>query len=324
MMQKPSHVPVLLDEVLAYAEPVCREGTRLVLDCTLGNGGHSEAMLERFPDVRVIGLDKDNTNISAVSARLSKRFPGRFVARNICFSALSGINGFNDAPVTQADYILADLGISSIQLDTPERGFSFRLDGPLDMRMDTRQALTADEILNHWDERKLFVMFAEGGVGKFSRSLAREVVQKRPLSSCGDFAGICREVFQRDKRRALTGADPATVPFQAVRIAVNQEYQVLKGLLAESIRMLPASGRLAIISFHSLEDQLVAKAMRWWGSTRAKGLHPEDAPLGTLLTRKVVVPGDEEMKSNSRSRSARMRVFERNKVSLWRERPLLH
>ncbi len=324
MMTELSHVSVLSAEVLAYAEPVCKRPGSLVIDCTLGLGGHSEALLEHFPEIQVIGLDKDASLLTEVSERLATKYPARFIAYNLCFSDLSKVRGFDDEIVKRADYILADLGISSVQLDSEERGFSFRLDAPLDMRMDTRQALTADKILNSWDERKLFLVFVEGGVGSFSKALAREVVKRRPLLSTKEFAEVCQEVFHRDKRRSQGGAHPATVPFQAVRIAVNEEYSALKKLLAHSISILSDQGRCAVISFHSLEDKLVANAMRWWGSTRARGLHPEDAPLGGLLTKKAVTPKEDEMTQNPRSRSARLRVFERNQILLWRERPLLN
>lgn len=318
-----THVSVLLKEVLDYAEPVCIRPGSIVVDCTLGLGGHSEAILERFPETKVIGLDKDASLLQQVSERITARFPSRFIAQNTCFSELSLVNGFDGKTLPAADYILADLGISSIQLDNPERGFSFRADGPLDMRMDPSQSLSAHEILNKWDERSLYIAFAEGGVGKYSRPLAKEVILKRPLLTTREFAAICQDVFQRDKRRSTGGAHPATVPFQAVRIAVNNEYAVLKGLMEQSIRILAPRGRFSVISFHSLEDKYTAQAMRWWGSTRSRGLHPEDAPLGVLLNKKSLLPGEEEMNVNSRSRSARMRVFERSELPLWKERALL-
>jgi 16S rRNA (cytosine1402-N4)-methyltransferase len=328
-MTPKKHIPVLLQEVLEFAHPACGESRSNVLDCTLGYGGHSDEILNKIPDAYVYGLDKDKTLLEEVENTLLKKYPSRFKAYNLCFSDLAQLKGVNKlengTTLSEYNFILADLGISSIQLDDPDRGFSYKSDGPLDMRMDTTQELTAEIVLNTWEERPLFLVFAEGGVGSLSKILAKEVIARRPLKSTRDFKVICEDVFKRDRKRKKQGPSnsPATVPFQAIRIAVNNEFSSINELLLQSISFLAPGGCLAVISFHSLEDKLVARAMRWWSSMRSKGLHPEDLPLGTLRTRKAIEPSEEEVKLNSRSKSARMRVFQRNETPLWRERTFL-
>lgn len=339
-----SHTPVLLKEVIRYADPVCGEGIEaendqgcLFLDCTLGLGGHASEILSRFPKVFLLGIDKDESTRKSVHVEMLKQFGSQFSSLGMCFSELSQLQvkateHKDDALLSRIandkllfDFILADLGISSVQLDTPERGLSYHLDGPLDMRLDQSQKISADVVINTWSEQELFVAFAEGGVGTLSRPLAREIVAKRPLLSTKEFAAICLEVASRGKlaRKVSAGSHPATVPFQAIRIAVNCEFSSIVSLLRDAIQLLSTGGRLGVISFHSLEDQLVARAMRWWGAVRGKGFHPEDSPLGSLLTKKAIVPGEEEILANRRSRSARLRVFERNDTPLWKERQIL-
>jgi 16S rRNA (cytosine1402-N4)-methyltransferase len=327
-MTQKNHIPVLLQEVLEFAHFACGESTSNVLDCTLGYGGHSDEILKKIPGAYVLGLDKDKTLLEEVQNELLKKYPSRFKAYNLCFSEIGQLKGLkleNGSTLSECNFILADLGISSIQLDDPYRGFSYKSDGPLDMRMNTSQELTAEIVLNTWEERPLFLVFAEGGVGSLSKILAKEVIARRPLKSTRDFKAICEDVFKRDRKRKKQGSSnsPATVPFQAIRIAVNNEFSSINQLLTQSISFLAPGGCLAVISFHSLEDKLVARAMRWWSSMRSKGLHPEDLPLGTIRTRKAIEPGEEEIKLNSRSKSARMRVFERNETPLWRERTFL-
>lgn len=320
------HVPVLKEEILSYAEPICSRPQSLVIDCTLGLGGHSEAILERYKNTRVIGIDKDESVLSEVNKRLEKKFPRRFTSFNLCFSQLDRLAKAENKP----DFILADLGISSFQLDDLNRGFSFKSEAPLDMRMDIRQDISADTILNSWDERKLFLVFAEGGVGIFSKQLAKKIVDRRPIKNTGEFTQICVDLFSnvykrgKSKKSNTNKAHPATVPFQAVRIAVNNELDALKKLLVNSINTISFNGRISVISFHSLEDKFTANSMRWWSSKRGKGLHHEDEPLGVLLTKKAVISSEDEIKDNPRSRSARLRVFERNEFPLWKERELIN
>ncbi|HQH29196.1 MAG TPA: 16S rRNA (cytosine(1402)-N(4))-methyltransferase RsmH, partial [Oligoflexia bacterium] len=220
----------------------------------------------------------------------------------------------------QFDRILVDLGISSDQLDAAERGFSFAKEGALDMRMNPGTLLTADEIVNKWPAGRLLAVLREGGVGAGASAFVREIVKKRPVRSTLELAEICRKASVAQRRRAgKTGPvkkqHPATVVFQALRIAVNQELQSLSSFLAQVLAVLAPGGRLAMISFHSLEDQLVARAMPAWSQPPVEVRNlPQSGLLsvpGELLTKKAVVPQAAEVAANVRARSARMRVFER-------------
>ncbi|HMO17804.1 MAG TPA: 16S rRNA (cytosine(1402)-N(4))-methyltransferase RsmH [Oligoflexia bacterium] len=341
-MNDTGHVPVFVREVIeALAEiSAVKNDSCWVVDCTLGLGGHSSELLSKFPNVKLVAIDKDESTRSVTDSRLSQMYPGRFYSYAGCFSSLSEIShqmrsnldiktgGFDGL----FDFIFADLGISSVQLDNPERGLSFKFDGPLDMRMDQHEAgRTAHDIVNLSTERELRVVFLEGGVGSLSKPLAREIVARRPIDSTFQLRDICSDVagrfYSRNKpkndHKKNSHTHAATVPFQALRMAVNKEHSNLLRLLAASIKLVAPGGRICMISFHSLEDKFVTQAMRWWSSVRDRGLHAEDNPLGFLITRKAVSVKDDERLSNPRSRSARLRIFERGKVELWKEREFL-
>lgn len=327
METRQGHQSVLLDEVVRFlAEVELRPGrTRplVLFDGTLGGGGHAEALLERLPTAKLLGVDRDPLAVTRCAAKLA-RFGDRAVVRESSFGALDSIlaqvpDGFFFAQ-PQFDGMLLDLGLSSYQLDDPERGFSFAANGPLDMRMGSGGATAAD-VLNETTLEQLQLIFTEGGVpGSFSRGLAREVIKRRPITTTAQFAQICvdilgvREHRRREKGRGK-GQHPATVPFQALRIAVNDEFEQIGAFLEKASGLLAAGGRLAVISFHSLEDQVVTQTMRRW--SRAEGLprelrHAIDSrPLGKLLTQDAVVPGEHEIDENPRARSARLRVFEK-------------
>ena len=317
-----THIPVLSEEVINYSRLESKTKP-LALDVTFGLGGHSKLLLSKYPNLNLVAIDKDNSTRIGSYEKLSKEFGKRIKSTKLCFSNLadleSQIQEENVEEVIMFDLILADLGISSVQLDDPLRGLSFRNSTSLDMRLDQSQKLTADEVLNTYSERDLFLVFARGGVGLKSKALAKAVFSDRPIKDSKDFYNICNSVLRSKHGKS---SDLATVPFQAVRIEVNQEFENLKKFLIEAIRRLNANGRLLVISFHSLEDKIVAGIMRWWASNRAKGIHPEDAPLGVLLTKKAIKPSQEEISRNSRSRSALLRVFERNDNPIWLERKL--
>ena len=318
------HLPVLLEEVLSNSG--LNEGQdAIALDVTFGLGGHSKELLSKFPKLRLFAIDKDDSTRKEASLNF-KSYQGRFASGHLCFSELANIDSiFPELESESFDLILADLGYSSAQLDNPERGLSFKTESPLDMRLDQTQKLTAHIVLNEYSERDLFLVFAKGGVGSQSKTLARAIVNDRPIESTKSFHKICNSVLRSKSRKSdsLKYTDYATVPFQAVRIEVNNEFEALKNLLTESISKLKSNGRLLVISFHSLEDKIVTSAMRWWGSVRGKGLHIEDNTLGKLLTKKAIKPSDDELEKNSRSRSAMLRVFERNENKIWLERSLL-
>ncbi len=307
------HVPVLLEESLAFLD-LERGGT--FVDCTLGLGGHSEAMLEREPRARVIGIDRDLDALGRARTRLA-RFGGRFRAVHAEYSDLAEVLGELDEPKVAG--ILADLGVSSMQLDLGIRGFSFRSNGPLDMRMDTSCGLTAADVVRSYSEEELEKVLRDYGEERQARRIARSITkqrEQRPLETTGDLretvisaVGEPRRVYGR--RQPI---DPATRTFQALRIEVNQELAGLEKLLDQSMQQLETDGRLVVISYHSLEDRIAKTALR----AAARGEVDEvtgsarvETRLIELLTKKPVRPSDQEVETNPRSRSGRLRAARR-------------
>ncbi|MEQ8382456.1 MAG: 16S rRNA (cytosine(1402)-N(4))-methyltransferase RsmH [Coleofasciculus sp. A1-SPW-01] len=258
------------------------------LDATVGGGGHSELILSAAPDVRVTAIDQDAQAIAAAQTRLASYgdriqfWRGNFVDYQ--------------PPESLFDGIIADLGVSSAQLDIPDRGFSFRHQAPLDMRMDQRQSLTAAQIINHWDETQLANIIYEYGEERLSRRIARAIVERRPFETTTQLAdAIARSV---PKKYRYGRIHPATRTFQALRIAVNQELSSLEKFLNCAPRWLKPGGRIGIISFHSLEDRLVKHHLR-------------DSPILRVLTKKPITPQPTERDENPRARSAKLRLAER-------------
>ncbi|MBE9041842.1 16S rRNA (cytosine(1402)-N(4))-methyltransferase RsmH [Oscillatoriales cyanobacterium LEGE 11467] len=283
-----SHVPVLLGESIAGL--AVRPGGHY-LDATVGAGGHTRSILEAASDVRVTAIDRDDEAISTARGNLAEyRDRLEFWQGN-----------FADFPPSSDEFdgIIADLGVSSGQLDIPERGFSFRHTAPLDMRMDRQQSLTADEIINHWDERKLADIFYHYGEERFSRRIARAIVGRRPFQTTTDLAAAIARTLP--SRYRYVKIHPATRVFQALRIAVNEELASLETLLDRAPSLLKVGGRIGVISFHSLEDRRVKHGFR------------DDPQLG-VLTKKPIVPQGSEQVANPRSRSAKLRVAERLNV----------
>ncbi|MGD1898715.1 MAG: 16S rRNA (cytosine(1402)-N(4))-methyltransferase RsmH [Phormidesmis sp.] len=279
------HIPVLSEQVLAGLQ--IKEGGRY-LDATVGGAGHSELILKAAGNVGLVALDQDLQALAAARERLSQ-WSDRTSFVHTNFSRYEPGN-------LRFDGILADIGVSSTQLDQAQRGFSFRQEAPLDMRMDDTQELTAEEIVNHWDEKTLADTIYEYGEERLSRRIARRIVEKRPFSTT---TGLAWEIAGAFPAKARHGRiHPATRTFQALRIAVNGELDVLKTLLAKAPDWLNPEGRLAIISFHSLEDRIVKYAYR------------EDERL-QIITKKPLVADREEVRQNKRSRSAKLRVAER-------------
>ena len=280
------HLPVLSQEVLAGL-PV-RPGGHY-LDATVGGGGHSRGILTAFPDVGVTGIDRDESAIAAATANLAEFGTERLELWQGNFADYPGENQFFDG-------IIADLGVSSPQLDLAERGFSFRQPGPLDMRMDRRQLLTAAEIVNSWSEADLADIFYRYGEERLSRRIARQVVQQRPFQTATELAeAIARCVPPKYRYGRI---HPATRCFQALRLAVNDELPSLARFLARAPHWLKLGGRIGIISFHSLEDRLVKHYFR-------------DCPLLEVVTKKPIIPQIEEISDNPRARSAKLRFATR-------------
>ncbi len=301
-----SHVTVLLHETVDMMD--ARPG-KVIVDCTLGGGGHTELLLEK--GATVLGIDRDPAARRAATARLA-RFGNRFKALAGNFADVADILAMQG--ITQVDGILADLGVSSHQLDTAERGFSFREDGPLDMRMDTRAAYSARNLVNEMSEAELADILWQFGEERASRAIARAIVKARsnaPITTTGQLADIVASVLPRKGKQ-----HPGTRTFQAIRIAVNGELTALDKLLDASVRLLNKGGRLAIITFHSLEDRRVKQFFDL--RNRAEIDRPEwPAPRPNpdycyrLLSRKPVIAGEEELSVNPRSRSAKLRGVEK-------------
>ena len=291
----PIHDPVLESEVIELLEP-SRGG--LFVDCTVGLGGHARALLASGA-TRLLGLDRDTTAL-AIAAESLKAWQDRVELVHADYRELPSLltsRGFDGC-----DGALADLGVSSMQLDAPGRGFSFRRDEPLDMRMDQTTGETAAERLADVEEVDLANVIFRYGEERFSRRIARAIVEARragPIATTGQLAQIVRRAIPRKGYQRI---DPATRTFQALRIWVNRELEDLDAFLVAASRLLRAGARLAVISFHSLEDRIVKHAFR----ALAAG---EDAIR--VLTRKPVVPGDAEVARNPRARSAKLRAIER-------------
>lgn len=292
------HIPVLRDEVLAALAP---QDGEVFVDCTLGGGGHSEALL-RAADCRVIGLDRDPAALAAASSRLAA-FSERFTAVRTSFSGLPRV--LSELGLAEVHGVLADLGVSSPQLDTPERGFSFRLQGPIDMRMDPDQALSALDIVNTFREEEIAELILRYGEERRARRVARAITAGRPWADTVALAEVVAKAVGTP--RGGSRIHPATRTFQALRIAVNDELGELERLLPAAVDALAPGGRLALISFHSLEDRLVKRFLyRLSGRTGPKDpygdpLHPPRlAPLPKSVTSSPDDP-------NPRARSARLR-----------------
>jgi 16S rRNA (cytosine1402-N4)-methyltransferase len=284
-----AHIPVLLDEVLRWLE-VKPSGT--YVDCTLGSGGYAEAIAARLATGRLIAIDRDPDALARARARLGDAGERIRYAQS-SYGALAEILGG-----TPAQGIVADLGLSREQLEDPARGFSFSLDGPLDMRMDTTQERTAAHIVNTYGEKPLADLLYRFGEERRSRRIARAIVRARPLAGTRQLAEVIERAAPRTKRDRI---HPATRSFQALRIEVNEELVELEKLLEAAPPALAPEGRLIVVSFHSLEDRLVKHALRRW------------AGRGVLriLTKHVIRPGEEEVTRNPASRSARLRAAER-------------
>jgi 16S rRNA (cytosine1402-N4)-methyltransferase len=297
-------------EVLAALKP--RPGGRYA-DGTVGGAGHAAAILAASsPTGWLSGCDRDGAAVEAAKKRLAEKFAGRFEVRRGNFAEMAGW-----IPVAGCDGVLLDLGVSSPQLDSPGRGFSFQQDGPLDMRMDDRQPLTAAQWVNGASADDLAKIFWEYGGERESRRLAKAIVHDRARRKFETTRQLA-ELIERISPRAGKKAHPATKIFQALRIAVNDEIGSLKHGLEAAVEILKPGGRLAVITFHSLEDRVVKEFGREWaraytfsGEVDVPELRQPRTPELKWVTRKAIAPGEIELKENPRSRSAQLRVFEK-------------
>jgi len=306
-MSLPVHVPVLLDEVVAGLQP--QLGGYFV-DCTVGLGGHAAAILEKIsPSGRLLGIDADPEAIKLSQDKLGD-YGEAVTLVNDNFINLEAIcKRYHFHPV---DGILFDLGVSSLQLDTAERGFSFHLDAPLNMRFDPGQGLTASDIVNSFSEQELAKLIQKYGEERHSRRIARYIVQNRPIVTTVELARLVEQASGGKRTRI----HPATRTFMALRIAANSELQNLELALKQTVNLLRPGGRLTVISYHSLEDRIVKQFMRYAASSC---LCPPGTvicrcghePTLKLISRKVIKPTSLETESNPRSRSAKLRIAER-------------
>ena len=305
------HKSVLLDETI---EALNIKPDGIYLDGTLGGGGHSYEICRRLGDGgRLIGIDQDEAAIEAAGKRLAEFGDKVTIIRNNYRNAREALAQIG---VDKVDGIVLDLGVSSYQLDTVERGFTYKYDTPLDMRMDQRQKLTARDIVNTYSEQELYHIIRDYGEDQFAKNIAKHIVQARadkPIETTFELNEIIKAAVPAKMRQ---NGHPSKQTFQAIRIECNQELEVLKKALDELIDLLHPGGRFCIITFHSLEDRIVKNAFR---RNENPCTCPPEFPVcvcgkvskGKVITRKPILPGAEELEVNSRSKSAKLRVFEK-------------
>ena len=287
----------------------------IYVDATLGGGGHAFQVCSRLDSKgRFIGIDQDAAAIEAAGARLSVFGEKVTIIRSNYCDMKARLQKIG---IDKVDGIMIDLGVSSYQLDTADRGFSYRMDAPLDMRMDQRQTMTAKDIVNTYSEMELFHVIRDYGEDRFAKNIAKHIVaerQKSPIETTGQLVEIIRQSIPMKVQK--TTGHPAKRTFQAIRIELNRELDVLKDTLDDMIDLLNPGGRLCVITFHSLEDRIVKSNFR---RNENPCTCPSDFPVcvcgkvskGRVVTRKPILPGEEELEVNSRSKSAKLRIFER-------------
>ena len=311
-MVKFDHKSVLLRETIEGLR-IRPEGT--YVDGTLGGGGHSFEILERLNDQgRLIGIDQDEAAVAAAGERLEK-FTNVTIVRNNYCNIRQVLDSLN---IKSVDGILLDLGVSSYQLDTPERGFSYMSDAPLDMRMDTRGEMTAADIVNNYSQSELARVIRTYGEEKFAANIAKHITAAReggPIKTTGELVEIIKASIPMKVQKTM--GHPAKQTFQALRIELNRELKVLSETLDTMIDLLGPGGRICVITFHSLEDRIVKNIFK---NAQDPCTCPPDFPVcvcgkrskGTVITKKPIIPTEEEMGENSRSKSAKLRIFEKN------------
>lgn len=307
------HKSVLLDEVIEGLD-IKENGT--YVDGTLGGAGHAGHVCERLgTDGRFIGIDQDEDAIKVSTERL-KKYGDKVTIVRSNYSDMPDV--VHELGISGVDGITLDLGVSSFQLDTAERGFSYRMDAPLDMRMDTRQPLSAETVVNEYTESELFHIIKNYGEDKFAKNIAKHIVMERgkhPIETTGQLNEVIRRAIPMKFQK--TSGHPSKRTFQAIRIELNRELDVLRETLDDMIDMLNPGGRICIITFHSLEDRIVKSAFR---KNENPCTCPSHFPVcvcgniskGTVITRKPILPSEEELMYNSRSKSAKLRIFERS------------
>ena len=306
------HYSVLLNETL---EQLNIRPDGIYVDGTLGGAGHSLEICKRLTTGRLIGIDQDADAIAAASERL-KDYKDKVTIVRSNYAQMKEV--LHDLGIDKVDGILLDLGVSSFQLDTPERGFTYRSeDAPLDMRMDDRQTLTAKDIVNEYSEMDLFRIIRDYGEDRFAKNIAKHIVSARavkPIETTGELNAIIKGAIPMKVQ--VTGGHPSKRTYQAIRIELNHELDVLRDNLDDMIELLDDGGRICIITFHSLEDRIVKSSFK---KNENPCTCPSNFPVcvcgnkskGHVVTKKPILPSEKELEENSRSKSAKLRVFER-------------
>lgn len=306
------HISVLCRE---WLQALSQKEIKIYIDGTLGAGGHAEAVLQAHPEIELfIGIDQDSSALEIVHKRLD---PWKSKLRLIKGNFGDLEEHLAEHHISHFDALLLDLGVSSMQFDLPDRGFSIMHDGPLDMRMNQEQSLTALEIVNKWTQQDIGRILREYGEEPHWRQLARAIVRKRedgPIQTTAELTALLRPMFPAYRQKK--GIHPLTLTFQALRIAVNRELEVLEAVLPTAIDRLAKGGRLGMISFHSLEDRLVKNAFRWAASDKVDtsgvaGLFQDKEPTIKLITGRPLIAAPDEVEQNPRSRSAKLRIAEK-------------
>lgn len=310
--RSPMHVPVMQERVLELLAPAIEAETAVLVDATLGLGGHAAAALARHPHLHLIGLDRDPRALAVAGDRLAA-YRSRVTLVHAVFDALPDV--LREHGVAQIDAALFDLGVSSMQLDEDERGFSYSRDTALDMRMDTTAALTAADVVNTYPVERLARILAEYGEERFARRIASAIVRERethPLTSSARLAELVRTAVPAATRR--TGGHPAKRTFQALRIEVNDELGVLARAVPAALDALRVGGRIVVLAYQSLEDRIVKRTLAAGAAVSAPPdlpvVPPEARPRLRLLTRGAETPGPDEVAVNPRAASARLRAAE--------------
>ena len=306
------HKSILLNECM---EGLSIKADGIYVDGTLGGGGHSFHIVQRLSDKgRLIGIDQDEDAIEAATKRLAQ-FKQRVTIVRDNYEHFQEI--LSTLSIPAVDGILLDLGVSSYQFDEADRGFSYRFDAPLDMRMDKRQDFTAKDLINSYSEAELYHIIRDYGEDKFAKNIAKHIVlerAKKPIETTFELSEVISHAIPMKMR--VQGGHPAKKTFQAIRIALNRELEVLEESLDGMIKVLKPGGRLCIITFHSLEDRIVKRAFR---TAEDPCICPKDFPictcgrksLGKVISKKAILPSDLEREENPRSKSAKLRIFER-------------
>ncbi len=312
-MDKPLHVPVLLDRVVALVAPALQQPGAVFVDATLGLGGHTEAVLERCPEAHVVGVDRDPHALRLAGERLAD-YEGRVTLMHAVYDEIPDVLAELGLPSAQG--ILFDLGVSSMQLDVRERGFAYAEDAPLDMRMNDEEGLTAADVLNTYEAGALARVLRNYGEEKFARQIARAIVRARetePFTRSARLVDLIRDTIPAPARR--TGGHPAKRTFQALRIEVNDELGALRNAIPAAVDSISVGGRVVVMSYHSLEDRLVKRAFAAGTTSRV----PHDLPVVPAghepplrnLTRGAEKATEQEIEDNPRAASVRLRAVER-------------